>query len=214
MLELNLGPSFRHLPYTIRLYDVTEEMFDEIVDEDTKAEYIDGVMIVHSPASFRHDDVSGLLRFLMRGFASSHQLGKVLGPDSLVRLPDSSKYAPDIFFVPAADVPIPSPKVFDGVPALIVEVLSPSNHDEDLEIKRPRYRAAGVAEIWFVDPDSGETIVDRKRGKRHVTKTTKRGKVTSSVLPGFWFETAWLAQEPLPNEMSCLRQILDDGTDE
>ena len=60
MIEVTCGLKTIDLPYMIQVYDVTEEMFDELVDEDTKAELIDGVMIVHSPASIEHDDSSGI----------------------------------------------------------------------------------------------------------------------------------------------------------
>lgn len=33
------------LPYTLRVYGVTDEMFDEMVDEDTKAEVLAGFWI-------------------------------------------------------------------------------------------------------------------------------------------------------------------------
>ena len=46
------------LPYMLRLYGVTDEKFDELTDEDTKAELFDGVMIVHSPASIRFTTMS------------------------------------------------------------------------------------------------------------------------------------------------------------
>ena len=55
----------------IQVYDVTEEMFDELVDEDTKAELIDGVMIVHSPASMEHDDIGGFMRGLMSFYSEA-----------------------------------------------------------------------------------------------------------------------------------------------
>jgi len=65
MIEVKCDIRSIDLPYMIQVYDVTEEMFDELVDEDTKAELIDGVMIVHSLASIEHDDCSGFLRGLM-----------------------------------------------------------------------------------------------------------------------------------------------------
>src|SRR5438874_1591204 len=34
------------LPYELRLIGVSDELFDELVDEDTKAELIDGVMVM------------------------------------------------------------------------------------------------------------------------------------------------------------------------
>ena len=69
MIEVKCGLKTIDLPFMIQVYEVTEEMFDELVDEDTKAELIDGVMIVHSPASMEHDNVGGFTRVLMSFFA-------------------------------------------------------------------------------------------------------------------------------------------------
>jgi Uma2 family endonuclease len=208
MVEVKFGLRTVDLPYTIRLYGVTDEMFDEMVDEDTKAELIDGVMIVHSPASLRHDNVAGFLRFLMRGYTAGKGLGLVLGPDGLVRIKKGRRVGADIFFLRQDRVPNPLPKEYKGVPDLFVEVLSPSNRDEDLEDKRPLYREAGVKEIWFVDPEGQEIIVDRRRGRRYIAKTIGTGRVESTVIEGFWIEAEWLWTDPLPNEMQCLRDIL------
>ncbi|MFN4258251.1 MAG: Uma2 family endonuclease [Gemmataceae bacterium] len=208
MIELNLGPTFRHLPYTIRLYDVTEEMFDEIVDEDTKAEYIDGVMIVHSPASLRHDYVSGFIRSLLNDYAEAHDLGVVFGPDALVRLRTGRRFAPDAFFVPRDQVAIPLPKQYHGVPALVVEVLSSSNREEDLHDKRPAYHEAGVNEIWIVDLEEQVVLVDYRQKKGYKKSRHSSGKVLSKIIPDFWLDTDWLWSEPLPKRLPCLQQIL------
>src|SRR6516164_573212 len=125
MVELKLGLHTVDVPYTLRLYGVTDEMFDELVDEDTKAELIDGVMIVHSPASLRHDNVAGFLRGLMRFYAADKGLGTVLGPDWLVRIKKGRRVGADIFFLTQDRVPTPLPTEYTGVPDLFVEVLSP-----------------------------------------------------------------------------------------
>lgn len=41
---------------------------------------------------------------------------------------------------------------FLGVPKLVVEVLSPSNADDDTEKKKEIYREYGVSEYWIVSP--------------------------------------------------------------
>jgi Uma2 family endonuclease len=209
MVELKIrGFDIINLPYTVRLYGVTEEMFDEITDEDTKAELMDGVMIVHSPASIEHDNVGGFIRALMSFYADVKGTGKVLGPDSLIHLATCRKFAPDVFFIRQDRVPSPLPKQFEGAPDLVVEVLSPSNRDDDLEDKRPAYHDAGVEEIWFVDTEYQEVIVDCKRGKKYVEEIVTAGRVTSTTLQGFWMDVAWLWAEPLPNRMACLQEIL------
>jgi Uma2 family endonuclease len=196
------------VPYMLRLYDVTDEMFDEMVDEDTKAELIDGVMIVHSPATLRHDDVANFLRTLMNCYVADKDLGCVLGPDGLVRIKKGRRVGADLFFLRKNRMPRPLPKEYKGAPDLMLEVLSPSNRDYDLNDKRSIYRQAGVREIWFVDPLKQQIIRDRRRGHRYVTKTIYTGRVESSVIRGFWIKADWLWSDPLPNVMQCLRDIL------
>jgi Uma2 family endonuclease len=209
MVELKIGPRAVDLPFTVRLPDVTEEQFDELVDEDTRAELLDGVMIVHSPASPRHDDVAGFLRALMRLYARAKRLGNVLGPDSLVRLKPRRKVGPDLFFFRRDRLPRPLPaKQFEGAPDLIVEVLSPSNREDDLEDKRPLYHEAGVQEIWFVDPERCEILVDRRGKRRYTSKTFTTGRLESAALEGFWIEADWPWADELPEELACLNEIL------
>src|SRR5690242_11233494 len=99
MVELKIGVKTIDLPFSVRVPDVTEKMFDDWVDADTKAELLDGVMILHSPTSPRHDDVGGFLRALMRIYGRRKGLGKVLGPDSLIHLATCRLFAPDLFFL-------------------------------------------------------------------------------------------------------------------
>src|SRR5262245_56629239 len=99
MIEVKCGVTTIDLPYLIQVYDVTEEMVDELVDEDTKAELIDGVMIVHSPTSMEHDNIGGFMRGLMSFYGYAKGLGVVLGPESLIHLAPGRKCAPDVFFI-------------------------------------------------------------------------------------------------------------------
>jgi Uma2 family endonuclease len=211
MVEVKLRMKTVDLPYSIRIFHVTEEMFDEMVDEDTKAELLDGVMIVHSPASLLHDKVAGFIRTLIGIYAHEKELGEVFGPDGLVHLATGRKFGPDAFFVEIGRVPATLPselKEFEGAPDLVIEILSPSNRADDLEDKRPAYRKAGVQEIWFVDPDNHEIIIDRRGRKGYTTTKISKGKVTSHAMPGFWIDAEWLWSWPLPGELACLRKIL------
>ena len=106
-------------------------------------------------------------------------------------------------------MPHPTPQQFDGVPDLILEVLSPSNRDYDLGEKRAAYREAGVPEVWFVDPREEQILIDRKHRKTYATETITTGRTTSTVLTGFWVDAAWLWTDPLPKRLRCLRAILE-----
>src|SRR5262249_18941471 len=210
MIEVKNGSRTLDFPYTIRRHGISERQFDEIVDEDTRAELLDGVMYVHSPASMEHDDQGNFIRTLMRLYARHRRLGKVYGPDSLVRLRTGRKLAPDAYFVAKARLPRAKQKVFPGSPDLVVEILSPSNRDFDLEDKRPAYQAAGVSEIWIIDPDQQELSIDRKTVRRYGTVVESSGEITSRVLSGFWIQASWLWQDELPDECECLKQILGE----
>ncbi|MBI3409871.1 MAG: Uma2 family endonuclease [Planctomycetes bacterium] len=210
MIEVKNGARSIDFPYTVRMHGITEKQFDEIVDEDTSAELLDGVMYVHSPASLEHDDLGNFLRTLFRLFARRRKLGKVYGPDSLVRLKTGRKLAPDGYFVAKSRLPRTKQKVFHGSPDLVLEILSPSNRDFDLEDKRPAYHQAGVSEIWIVDPENQEVIVDYKIGRRYDTVEEASGKITSRALPRFWLRAEWLWEYDLPDEWECLNLILGE----
>ena len=207
MVELKLGLRTVDLPYMVRIADVTERMFDRMVDEDTKAELIDGVMIVHSPASPEHDDVSGFIRMLLRIYVEEKKLGKVLGPDSLIRVAELRQFAPDWYFVERARVPSKLPKKYPGAAAMVGEVLSPSNREYDLDEKRALYQEEGIEEIWVIDPQEQKVLVDKKRRRSYASTVASRGRVSSTAVPGFWIQAEWLWSDPLPPVLACYEQI-------
>ncbi len=212
MVELSLSLRTVDLPFMVQIPDVTEEMFDGLVDEDTKAELIDGVMIVHSPASPRHDDVGNFLRTLLLCYVKEKNVGSLLGPDSLVRLRPHRKFAPDWYYLEKRRARRAlTPKECEGVPDLVGEILSPSNRRHDLEVKRPAYQEAGVKEIWLIDPGKKQVVVDRRQGKRYITATHTEGRIDSKVIPGLWINVSWLWQDELPNALDCLREILGEN---
>ena len=53
-----------------------------------------------------------------------------------------------------------------GVPQLVVEVLSPSNADDDLIVKKDLYEKYGVPEYWIISPMSKKVwiymLIDNK----------------------------------------------------
>jgi Uma2 family endonuclease len=213
MVEVQVGFKTIDLPYMISIYGVTEETFDELVDEDTKAELIDGVMIVQSPATLRHEDASSFMGGLMRFYSDAKGLGKVIASgNGVVHLATCRKFAPDIFFIRQERVPTPLSKAFEGAPDLVVEMLSPSNRQVDLNEKRAAYRDAAVGEIWFVDFDDQKIMVDRKGQNGYTAESVAAGKITSAILAGFWVNAEWLWTEPLPNIMACLQEILSPAS--
>jgi len=196
-------------PYLLRIFDVSAREFEALTDEDVKAELFDGVMIVHSPSTLRHEDLQGFLLSAMRLYAEAKGLGKVMGSNALMQLAPERRFAPDVLFVRAKRVPTPLLPELEGPADLVVEVLSPSTRQYDLQEKRSAYREGQIPEIWLVDGDQQRVLVDRLdpgRG-RYQTRTVRRGLLRSSSLPGFSLKAEWLWQEPLPPLSEVLRHL-------
>ncbi|MDP9364598.1 MAG: Uma2 family endonuclease [Chloroflexota bacterium] len=58
---------------------------------------------------------------------------------------------PEVVFVARDHLHIVGPKAINGVPDLIVEILSPSTRRRDLGSKKALYERFGVPEYWTVD---------------------------------------------------------------
>src|SRR2546423_7033284 len=80
---------------------MTEEEFDAWCDEDVKAEWVDGEVLVMVPSSGEHVDLIGWLFRFVTEFVEVHQLGLVRGPEFQARLaigPERRRRVPDMMF--------------------------------------------------------------------------------------------------------------------
>ncbi len=130
------------------------QAFYDTISEQVKAEFINGEVVVQSPAKFEHTDASGNLLVLLRTYVQIHNLGFVGYEKMLITL-TRNDYEPDICFFDAAKAAQFTPKQMQfPAPDLIVEVLSPSTEATDRGLKFEDYAAHGVREYWLVDPDT------------------------------------------------------------
>lgn len=74
-------------------------------------------------------------------------------------MPGCDPVQPDLVVVRVADRDIFQNRRIRGIPALIVEILSPSNPDQDLDVKRKVYAPAGLPEYWIVHPAERDVLV-------------------------------------------------------
>ena len=71
-----------------------EKFYDELT-EDQKAEFINGRVIMHSPAKLQHLNVRDNLHGLLQNYVRLHKLGMVLGEKALCVFPRND-YEPDV----------------------------------------------------------------------------------------------------------------------
>jgi Uma2 family endonuclease len=121
-------------------------------DDGTRYEVIDGELYMTPPPSVSHQFTIAHLLVAMSNFVFDHQLGVVFPSPLGVRLPTQSvPLEPDIVYISSAHKSIIGKEYIEGVPDLVVEVLSPGNWMYDRHEKYQLYQTARVPEYWIVD---------------------------------------------------------------
>jgi Uma2 family endonuclease len=188
---------------------MSEREFDAWLGEKTRAEWVDGEVIMMAPVTVDHDDVVGWLISLMRIYARRQRLGTIHGPEVLVRLPKiRRKRLPDVMFVSAERRDVVEDKEIGGPPDLIIEVVSHDSINRDWIDKYADYERAGVREYWVIDrlADRVECFKLRAGGTYRATKP-REGRLTSAVLRGFHLRPEWVLGLTLPDELDVLKEL-------
>ena len=127
------------------------QRFYEEMDEEQKTEFIQGEVIVHSPAKKRHLNAAGNIYTLLNLFVERNQLGEVFTEKALIQL-TRNDFEPDVcFFKQDKSKQFQEDQLFFPAPDLVVEVLSDSTKKRDRGIKLQDYQLHGVEEYWIVD---------------------------------------------------------------
>jgi Uma2 family endonuclease len=151
------------------------------------------------------------LACLMRLFAELRDLGKVYGSRVALRLDDRNGPEPDIVFVKKKNLKRVKRGHILGAADLVAEIVSPDSVDRDYVLKRAQYERAGIPEYWIIDELKNKVTLlrlDNKGTYREILP--HEGRLYSKALKGFWIRPEWLWQEPRPNTLEVLQQILDD----
>lgn len=191
---------------------MTYEEFLNWVDEDTLAEWVDGKVMMASPASVRHQLVAKFLLKLVDTFVEMHTLGMVLPPPMQMKLATSGR-EPDLLFITTEHRDRLKKTRLEGPADLVVEVISPESFSRDRGEKYSEYEAAGIPEYWLIDPDRevAELYQLDARGRYQVIAADASDIYRSRVLPGFWLRVEWLWQDPLPETEQTLLEIDSDA---
>lgn len=127
--------------------------FREWLDEDKKAEFINGEIFMHSPVKRKHWKASTLLSRILGVYSSLNDLGEIAVEKALIAL-TRNDYEPDICFwlKEKANNFFDDQMIFPA-PDFVVEILSRSTAKNDRTIKHQDYAAHGIKEYWIIDPN-------------------------------------------------------------
>jgi len=134
-----------------------------IIPDDMLYEVVDG-QVVEKKMSARETEIASILVGMLTPYLRTNRLGKVVG-EMLFRInPENDlRRRPDVAFVSHARWPfnrrVPNVPVWDMVPDLAIEVVSPSNSASTILRKVHEYFKAGVARVWVVYPEQAEVYI-------------------------------------------------------
>ena len=163
----------------------TEDDVIEIAErEDRLCELVEGVL-VEKTVGYDESCLTVDLASLIHSFVKARKLGKVSGPDGMMRLFPGLVRIPDVTFVSwkMYSQRRGSRKMPQLAPDLAVEVLSDDNTPKEMSRKLDDYFDAGVRLVWFVDPRRRRVKVFT--GKKSSKKLGESETLTGGrVLPG------------------------------
>lgn len=159
--------------------------------DEMRLELSEGELIVMSPASGKHGTITFDFGLFIGQHVRAHNLGIVTAAETgyiLYKNPDPDGKdivrAPDVGFIAAARLPEGLPEGYvPFAPDLAVEVVSPNDDADDLQLKIQQYLRYGTRLVWVAYPKS-QTVV------AHTPTQVKTFGVNDmldggDVLPGF-----------------------------
>ncbi len=159
-----------------------------VVPDEGLFELVDG-KLVEKEVGAQQAEIAGILDQSMGAFVRTHRLGRVL-PEFVFRIDQSRNLQrrPDVAFVSDARWPfrrrVPDVPVWDMVPDLAIEVVSPNNSADEVQVKRLEYFRAGVSRVWVVYPRQREVHVYTSPTQVQIL-TADQELDGGDLLPGF-----------------------------
>jgi len=186
---------------------MTYEEFLAWANEDTLAEWVDGEVMMYSPASNRHQDLARFLTSVLGIYVETHSLGVIRPAPFQMKLERSGR-EPDLLFVAQEHRERLKETYLDGPADLVVEIVSPESVGRDRGEKFNEYAQGGVPEYWLIDPQARwAEFYHLKSGHYRPAFSGDEGVYRSDALSGFWLKVEWLWQETLPKVLDVLREL-------
>jgi Uma2 family endonuclease len=189
---------------------VTVEQFRRLVEDGQKADLIDGVIYMASPASLRSNELTGFVESLLRYFVAARDLGgRVFVTRFAFEVNEYRSPEPDVAYVRPERAHLLTDSGMQGGPDIAVEVVSRDSRTRDYGEKKSLYEDAGVAEYWIIDPLQRRVEFHILRSGRYELAALEANRIfRSTVIPGFWIDVNWILADPLPNGYRCLQEVL------
>ena len=159
-------------------------------DDGLRHELIDGEHYVTPSPNWDHQRISGRLYLAIGNYVLANPTGVIAYAPFDVVFTRFDVVEPDLLYLSneRARAVLTDANV-QGVPNLVVEILSKSTRKRDRTIKQQLYERSGVDEYWIVDPVANAIRVARQDTGRFGTaidlRTEAGDSLTTPLLPDF-----------------------------
>ncbi|MCI8415153.1 MAG: Uma2 family endonuclease [Ruminiclostridium sp.] len=170
-------------------------------DEDDRIELIYGEPVMMAPPSTAHQDIVVDLTAQFRTYLRDKTCRVYSAPFGVRLFQQEGEHPEDVDTLVEPDLSIVCDENkldeagYRGAPALIVEVLSPSNQRHDRFVKFRLYQRAGVKEYWIVDPEAKHVQVYTLEEDGQYSSAIVYGaedKLPVGVLEGLIIDLSWV----------------------
>lgn len=132
--------------------------YARLPDDGHRYEVLDGEVLTTPSASASHQIVAEEFYFRLREYVREQRLGRLIWGLDLLFV-SGQFLRPDMMFVPNAERHRLVDRGMEGIPGLVVEVVSPASSRID-KIKKPaRYADFGIPQYWAVDLERRAILV-------------------------------------------------------
>jgi Uma2 family endonuclease len=179
-------------------------------NEGTCAEWVNGEVILLSPASKRHQALGTFLLSILNFFVDFNGRGVVLGPPFQMKTgADLPGREPDLIFVSREHVDRLKENYLHGPADLVVEIISADSRSRDKHEKFTEYERGGVPEYWMLDRDRKRADFYQldENGTHLLVPPDDDGFYHSAVLKGLHLRVEWFWEEPLPSLAWVLKEL-------
>ena len=162
---------------------LTYEDYVLLPNDGKRYEILEGELTVTPAPGTKHQTASGNLFVLLAHYIKERDLGKLFHAPIDLILESTSVLQPDLLFVSKVRQQIITERAVEGVPDLVIEILSPGTSRTDRVTKAQIYARYGVPHYWIVDPEQEiiETYLLEANGYR--VAATLQGKTPMAAPP-------------------------------
>src|ERR1043166_897597 len=162
---------------------LTYEDYVVLPNDGRRYEILEGELSVTPAPSTKHQTASGNLFVILAQYIKERNLGKLFHAPIDLILESSSILQPDLLFVSSAHQRIITERAIEGVPDLVVEILSPTTTRTDRVTKAQIYARHSGPAYWIVDPERQNIEIYLLEGAVYRLAATLEGKTPMPAPP-------------------------------